>query len=254
MENVLYSIAGILIPFAGTSLGSSLVFFLKKNMNEKFQKMMVGFAAGVMIAASVWSLILPAVEMAESQGSIAWLPAALGVASGVTFLILINKLAEKFEKQVNEKKLDMLIFSVTLHNIPEGMAVGVCFAGFLAGNAGIALFEAMILAIGIAIQNIPEGTIISMPLKMKGRSKKKAFLCGVLSGIVEPIAAFITILLLNIVVPILPYLLAFAAGAMIYVVAEELIPEMHGGKKSILGVIGVTIGFIIMMVLDIALG
>ncbi len=254
MENLLYSIAGILIPFVGTSLGSSLVFFMKKNINEKFQKMIVGFAAGVMIAASVWSLILPSVEMAENQGIMAWIPASIGVAAGVIFLIAINKIAQKCEKEGNEKKLDMLIFSVTLHNIPEGMAVGVCFAGFLAGNAGIALWEALILAIGIAIQNIPEGTIISMPLKMKGTSKKKAFLYGVLSGIVEPIAAFITVALINIVVPILPYLLSFAAGAMIYVVAEELIPEMHSGKKSALGVIGVTIGFVIMMVLDIALG
>jgi len=254
VENILYSIAGILIPFIGTSLGSSFVFFMKKNMNEKFQKMLVGFASGVMIAASVWSLILPAVEMAENQGGIPWLPAALGFASGVIFLILINKIAKKFESNGNEKKLNMLIFSVTLHNIPEGMAVGVCFAGFLAGNAGIALFEAMILALGIAIQNIPEGAIISMPLKMQGANKKKAFWCGVLSGIVEPTAAFITVLLINIVVPILPYLLSFAAGAMIFVVAEELIPEMHSGKKSTLGVIGLTIGFIIMMVLDIALG
>lgn len=254
MENILYSIVGILVPFIGTSLGSSFVFFMKKNMNEKFQKMLVGFASGVMIAASVWSLILPAVEMAENQGKIAWMPAAVGFALGVIFLILINNIAKKFESNGNEKKLNMLIFSVTLHNIPEGMAVGVCFAGFLAGNAGIALFEAMILAIGIAIQNIPEGAIISMPLKMDGTNKKKAFWCGVLSGIVEPIAAFMTVLLINIVVPILPYLLSFAAGAMIFVVAEELIPEMHSGKKSTLGVIGLTIGFIIMMVLDIALG
>lgn len=254
MENILYSIGGILIPFIGTSLGSSLVFFMKKNMNEKVQKMIVGFAAGVMIAASVWSLILPAVEMAENQGVIPWIPPAVGFALGVIFLLVINKMAEKVETKTNGKKLNMLIFSVTLHNIPEGMAVGVCFAGFLAGNAGIALLEAVVLAIGIAIQNIPEGAIISMPLKMEGTSKKKAFLAGVLSGIVEPIAAIITVMLINVVVPILPYLLSFAAGAMVFVVAEELIPEMHSGKKSTLGVIGVTIGFIIMMVLDIALG
>lgn len=254
MTNVLYSIVGILIPFAGTSLGSALVFFLRKNINEKFQKTIVGFAAGVMIAASVWSLILPAVEMAENQNIIAWIPAAVGVISGVVFLLAINKIAEKFETGPNGKKLDMLIFSVTLHNIPEGMAVGVCFAGFLAGNAGIALLEAIVLAVGIAIQNIPEGAIISMPLKMEGASKKKAFISGVLSGIVEPISAFITVLLINFVVPILPYLLSFAAGAMIFVVVEELIPEMHNGKKSELGVIGVTVGFIIMMILDIALG
>lgn len=254
MNDVIYSIAGILIPFFGTSLGSSLVFFMKKDMNDKFRKLTVGFAAGVMIAASVWSLIIPSVEMAENQGTIAWIPAAVGLICGAIFLLLINRLAEKFEAKENGKKLNMLMFSVTLHNIPEGMAVGVAFAGFLSGNAGIALFEAIVLAIGIAIQNIPEGAIISMPLKMEGKSKKKAFFSGVLSGIVEPIAAFITVLLLNIVVPLLPYLLSFAAGAMIFVVAEELIPEMHEGKKSALGVIGVTIGFVLMMVLDIALG
>ena len=254
MNDILYSIAGILIPFIGTSLGSSLVFFLKKDMNERFEKLTVGFAAGVMIAASVWSLIIPSVEMAEKQGKIEWLPATIGLISGVLFLIIINKVAEKIETKRNGKKLNMLLFSVTLHNIPEGMAVGVCFAGFLSDNAGIALFEAMILAIGIAIQNIPEGAIISMPLKMEGMSKAKAFLYGVLSGIVEPIASIITILLINIVVPILPYLLSFAAGAMIYVVVEELVPKMHNGKKSTLGVIGVTIGFALMMILDIALG
>lgn len=254
MENMLYSIGGILIPFIGTSFGSSLVFFMKKNMSNNFQKMIVGFASGVMIAASVWSLILPAVEMAENQGKISWLPAAIGFALGVIFLIFINKLAEKIEKSKDGKKLNMLLFSVTLHNIPEGMAVGVCFAGFLAGNAGIDLLEAIVLAIGIAIQNIPEGAIISMPLKMEGMDKKQAFLKGVLSGIVEPIAAIITVMLINVVVPILPYLLAFAAGAMIFVVVEELIPEIHEGKKSELGVIGVTLGFIVMMVLDIVLG
>lgn len=254
MNNVLYSILGILIPFLGTSLGSFFVFFLKKNMNEKLQKLTVGFAGGVMIAASVWSLIIPSVEMAENQGKISWVPATIGLILGVIFLIVINKIAENLEKRKDGKKLNMLLFSVTLHNIPEGMAVGVAFAGFLAGNAGIELMEAMLLAIGIAIQNIPEGAIISMPLKMDGMSKRKAFLYGVLSGIVEPIASVITILLINIVVPLLPYLLSFAAGAMIYVVIEELVPEMHSGKKSELGVIGVTIGFAIMMILDIALG
>ena len=254
MENILYSIGGILIPFLGTSLGSSMVFFMKKDMSSNLKKLIVGFAAGVMIAASVWSLILPSVEMAENQGVISWIPAAVGFALGVIFLLGINRIARRLEESENGKKLNMLTFSVTLHNIPEGMAVGVCFAGFLSGNAGIALLEAIVLSIGIAIQNIPEGAIISMPLKMKGESKGKAFLSGVLSGIVEPIAAFLTILLINIVVPILPYLLSFAAGAMIYVVVEELVPEMHEGKKSTLGVIGVTIGFIVMMVLDIVLG
>ncbi len=254
MNKVLYSILGILIPFIGTSLGSTFVFFMKKNMSERFQKITVGFAAGVMIAASVWSLILPSVEMAEKQNVISWIPATIGLILGVVFLILINKFAEKLENKRNGKKLNMLLFSVTLHNIPEGMAVGVSFAAFLAGNAGVELFEAMLLAIGIAIQNIPEGAIISMPLKMEGVSKPKAFLYGVLSGIVEPIAAIITVMMINIVLPILPYLLSFAAGAMIYVVVEELIPEVHSGKKSALGVIGFTIGFVVMMVLDIALG
>ena len=254
MNDILYSIAGIMIPFIGTSLGSSLVFFLKKTMNQKVQKMIVGFAAGVMIAASIWSLILPAVEMAENQGIISWIPPAIGFALGIGFLLITNHLAENIEKKQNGKKINMLLFSVTLHNIPEGMAVGVCFAGFLAGNAGIDLLEAMLLAIGIAIQNIPEGAIISMPLKMEGKSKKRSFIYGVLSGIVEPISAFGTILLLNIIVPLLPYLLSFAAGAMIYVVIEELVPEIHTGNTSKLGVIGVTIGFLVMMILDIALG
>ena len=175
MNKVLYSILGILIPFIGTSLGSGLVFFMKKNMSEKFKKITVGFAAGVMVAASVWSLILPSVEMAEKQGVIAWIPATVGLVLGVIFLMIINKSAEKLEKQRNGKRLNMLLFSVTLHNIPEGMAVGVSFAAFLAGNAGVELYEAMLLAIGIAIQNIPEGAIISMPLKMKGGKKLKAF-------------------------------------------------------------------------------
>ena len=254
MNNILYSIIGIMIPFIGTSLGSSFVFFLKKKMNEELQKITVGFAAGVMIAASIWSLIIPSVEMAEKEGMISFIPATVGFILGVLFLIIINNLAEKIEKKKNKKKINMLMFSVTLHNIPEGMAVGVCFAGLLSGNAGIILAEAFALSIGIAIQNVPEGAIISMPLKLEGKSKGKSFLYGILSGIVEPLAALFTILLLNIVVPILPYLLSFAAGAMIYVVSEELIPEMHIGKKTSNGVLGLTLGFVVMMMLDIALG
>ena len=227
---------------------------MKKNMSERFKKITVGFAAGVMIAASVWSLILPSVEMAENQNVLPWVPATVGLILGVVFLIIINNTAEKIESKKNGKKMNMLLFSVTLHNIPEGMAVGVSFAAFLAGNAGVELYEAMLLAIGIAIQNIPEGAIISMPLKMEGSSRTKAFIYGVLSGIVEPIAAFITVLMINIIVPVLPYLLSFAAGAMIYVVVEELVPEIHSGKKSFLGVIGFTAGFVVMMILDIALG
>lgn len=254
MNYVLYSIIGILIPFIGTSFGSSFVLFMKNNLSEKFQKIMTGFAAGVMIAASVWSLILPSVEMAEKQGVITWIPATIGLILGVMFLIFINKMANIVQEKRNGKKLNMLLFSVTLHNIPEGMAVGVGFAAVLAGNSGIELIEAMLLAIGISIQNIPEGAIISMPLKVSGQGKKKSFIYGVLSGIVEPIASILTILLINIVIPALPYLLAFAAGAMIFVVVEELIPKIHEGKKSILGVIGFVLGFIIMMILDIALG
>ena len=254
MENTLYSIAGILIPFIGTSFGSGLVFLIGEKFSEKFNKIIVGFAAGVMLAASIWSLILPSVEMAEEQGVISFIPATVGFALGVIFLIFINKLAEKFENKRSGKKINMTIFSVTLHNIPEGMAVGVCFAGFLAQNAGISLLEAIVLAIGIGIQNIPEGAIVSMPLKNEGLSRKKSFVYGSLSGIVEPIGSIITILFAKLVVPILPYLLAFAAGAMIYVVAEELIPESQEGKHTNIGTIGLAVGFIVMMVLDTTLG
>ena len=253
MNNTLYSMIGILIPFIGTTLGSGFVLFFKKHINEKIQKLIVGFAAGVMIAASIWSLILPSAELAEEQGVINWLPATIGFILGITFLILTNYVADKLANKRNGKKLNMLLFSVTLHNIPEGMAVGVCFAGFLAGNTGITLMIAMALAVGIALQNIPEGAIISIPLKLEGINKAKAFLYGVLSGVVEPIASVITIMLLNIVVPLLPYLLSFAAGAMIYVVTQELVPEMNNSKKSVLGVIGVTIGFVVMMIMDMAL-
>ena len=253
MNDILYSIVGVLIPFIGTTLGSGFVLFLKKNLNEKIQKLIIGFAAGVMIAASIWSLILPSSELARKQGIIDWLPPAIGFIFGIAFLIETNSVAEKIAKKKNGKKLNMIMFSVTLHNIPEGMAVGVCFAGFMAGNVGITLMAAMALSIGIALQNIPEGAIISIPLKLQGMGKGKSFLYGILSGLVEPIAAIITIMLLNIIVPLLPYLLSFAAGAMIYVVTEELVPEMHNSKRSVLGVIGVTIGFVIMMVMDMAL-
>ena len=253
MINILYCIIGILIPFFGTDLGSAFVFFMSKNINEKFQKSMVGFASGVMIAASVWSLIIPSVEMAQTQNLIKWIPATIGFILGILFLIFINNITDKLENKSDGKRMNMLMFSVTLHNIPEGMAVGVAFAGFLSGNAKIALLEAFVLSIGIAIQNIPEGAIISMPLKIAGEKKRKAFLYGVLSGIVEPIAALITLMLTKIIVPILPYLLSFAAGAMIYVVSEELIPEMHSGDKSRVGVIGLGIGFVLMMILDITL-
>lgn len=253
---------GIMIPFLGTVLGSGMVFFMRNKMNNKVQKLLLGFASGVMIAASVWSLLIPAIEMAEEQGGIAWIPAAVGFLLGMTFLLVLDSLIphmhlndEKPEGVKSKlKKTTMLVLAVTLHNIPEGMAVGVVFAGVLIGNSGITIAGAFALAIGIAIQNFPEGAIISMPLKSEGESKLKSFGYGALSGIVEPIGAAITILLTNIVVPILPYLLAFAAGAMIYVVVEELIPESQSGEHSNIGTIGVAIGFIIMMILDVALG
>lgn len=256
------SILGILIPFFGTVLGSSMVFLMKNKINNKVEKLLLGFASGVMIAASVWSLIIPAINMTEEQGKIAWIPAAIGFLLGMTFLLVLDSVIphmhlndEKPEGVKSKlKKSTMLILAVTLHNIPEGMAVGVLFAGALTGNSGITIAGAVALAIGIAIQNFPEGAIISMPLKSEGMSKTKAFGYGSLSGIVEPIAAIITILLTNIVVPILPYLLSFAAGAMIYVVVEELIPESQAGKHSNIGTIGVAIGFVIMMILDVALG
>ena len=250
MYNIFYSIVGILIPFIGTTFGSAFVFFMKKNINDKYKKLIIGFASGVMIAASIWSLIIPSIEM--EGGS--WLKASIGFILGILFLILINKIASYFSNKNNSKKFNMLMFSVTLHNIPEGMAVGVCFAAFLSGNTSVALIKAFVLSIGIAIQNIPEGAIISMPLSMNGEKKLKSFILGSLSGIVEPIGAFMTLLLINIVGPILPYLLSFAAGAMIYVVVEELIPEMHEGCKSQIGVIGLSFGFIVMMALDVILG
>ena len=253
---------GIMIPFIGTILGSGMVFFMKNKMNNKIQKLLLGFASGVMIAASVWSLLIPSIEMAEEQGKLGWIPAAVGFLLGMIFLLILDSLIphmhlnnEKPEGIKSKlKKTTMLVLAVTLHNIPEGMAVGVLFAGALMGNSGMTIAGAMVLAIGIAIQNFPEGAIISMPLKSEGESKLKSFGYGVLSGIVEPISALITILLTNIVVPILPYLLAFAAGAMMYVVVEELIPESQSGEHSNIGTIGVAIGFIIMMILDVALG
>jgi len=243
---MLYSLLGILIPLVGTSLGSAFVFFLKSKINNKINKLMIGFAIGVMLAASIFSLLIPSIEMSK----IKYLSPSIGFACGFIFLIIINTIVNKLE---NNKKIDMLIFSVTLHNIPEGMAVGVCFAGYLLNSDMITLTACMLLSLGIAIQNIPEGAIISMPLRLKGKSKTKSFIYGVLSGIVEPIFSLITVLLLDLIVPILPYLLSFASGAMMHVVIEELIPEMHEGKSNY-GIIGVLIGFIVMMILDITLG
>ena len=255
-------VVGLAIPFLGTTLGSAMVFFMKNKMSQKVEKILLGFASGVMIAASIWSLIIPSIDMAEEQSKIAWIPAAVGFLLGITFLLVLDSVIPhlhlKSDKPEGIKskltKTTMMVFAVTLHNIPEGMAVGVTFAGALIGNAGITMAGAFALAIGIAIQNFPEGAIISMPLKSEGMSKTKAFIYGALSGIVEPIGAVITILLTNAVVPILPYLLSFAAGAMIYVVVEELIPESQSGDHSNIGTIGVAIGFTIMMILDVALG
>lgn len=256
------TLLGILIPFAGTTLGSAMVFFMKKDMNVRLQKLLLGFAAGVMMAASVWSLLIPAIDMASQKGGAAWFPAACGFLLGMGFLLLLDTVTPHlhFTEDKPEgvpahlKKTTMLVLAVTLHNIPEGMAVGVTFAGVLSENTMMTLAGAFALSIGIAIQNFPEGAIISMPLKGQGISKARAFAYGSLSGIVEPIAAFLTILLTGLVVPLLPYLLSFAAGAMIYVVVEELIPEAQTGPHSNISTIGVAVGFCLMMILDVALG
>ncbi len=253
---------GLLIPFLGTTLGSAMVFLMKDKINPKLEKILLGFASGVMIAASIWSLLMPSIDMAEEQSIIKWLPAATGFLLGMFFLLILDSIIPHLHLKSDEpegiktklEKTTMMVLAVTLHNIPEGMAVGVIFAGAMIGNTGITMAGAFALSIGIAIQNFPEGAIISMPLKAEGVSKTKAFVLGTLSGIVEPIAAIITILLTNLIVPVLPYLLSFAAGAMIYVVVEELIPEAQDGNHSNLATIGVAIGFVIMMILDIALG
>ena len=251
-------VVGLAIPFLGTTLGSTMVFFMKNKMSQKVEKILLGFASGVMIAASIWSLLIPSIDMAENQGVVSWIPATIGML----FLLILDSVIPHLHLESDKpegiksklKKTTMMVLAVTLHNIPEGMAVGVTFAGALIGNTGIAMTSAYALAIGIAIQNFPEGAIISMPLKSEGVTKPKAFLYGMLSGIVEPIGAILTILLTNIIVPILPYLLSFAAGAMIYVVVEELIPESQAGEHSNIGTVGVAIGFVIMMILDVALG
>ena len=253
---------GLMIPFAGTALGSAMVFWMRREMNRKVEKMLLGFASGVMIAASVWSLLIPAIDMAAEQGKISWIPAAVGFLGGIAFLLGLDSLVphlhlestEPEGLEANLKKTTMLVLAVTLHNIPEGMSVGVTFAGALLGNTGITMAGAFTLAVGIAIQNFPEGAIISMPLRSEGMDRRRAFVYGALSGIVEPIAAAVTILLAEQIVPALSYMLAFAAGAMIYVVVEELIPESQTGEHSNIGTIGVAAGFVLMMVLDVALG
>lgn len=255
-------ILGLLVPFLGTSLGAFTVFFMKDKINVKVEKILLGFAGGVMIAASIWSLINPSIEQSESLGKLSFLPATIGIILGVAFLFTLDSIiphlhinSEKPEGiHAKLKKTTMLVFAVALHNIPEGMAVGLVLAGAYYGNAEISMTSALILSLGIAIQNLPEGAIISMPLKSEGLSKPKSFLYGVLSGIVEPIFGLITILLTELITPVLPYLLSFAAGAMIYVVVEELIPESQTGEHSNLATISFVVGFILMMILDVALG
>lgn len=254
-------IIGVTIPFLGTIIGSSLVFLLKDKLNDKIQKVLLGFASGVMIAASIWSLIIPSIDMSEHL-KFQWLPAAIGFLLGIGFLLLLDSLIPHLHLhddkpeglKANLKRSTMLTFAVTLHNIPEGMAVGIVLAGAYYGNELLTMAGALALSIGIALQNLPEGAILSMPLKSEGVSKPKAFLLGCISGVVEPIAAIITILLAKYISPILPYLLSFAAGAMIYVVVEELIPEAQEGKHSNVATISLAIGFVLMMILDIALG
>lgn len=262
MSDTLKILIGLLLPLAGTVLGAGMVFFLKREMRPPLQKALLGFASGVMIAASVWSLLIPAIDMAEEAGGIAWLPAAGGFLLGMGFLLLLDTLIPHLHmdsdtpegKKSKLGKSTMLVLAVTLHNLPEGMAVGVVFAGMQAGNAAISTAGAFALAIGIAIQNFPEGAIISMPLVGTGISKRRAFSYGVLSGVVEPLGAILTILLTSLITPILPYILSFAAGAMIYVVVEELIPEAQAGAHSNIGTIGVALGFALMLILDVALG
>lgn len=253
---------GILIPFAGTTLGSACVFFMKKELSRKVQRALTGFAAGVMVAASIWSLLIPAMQQSDGMGKLAFIPAIVGFALGVGFLLLLDSViphlhlnAEKAEGVKSRlARTTMMVLAVTLHNIPEGMAVGVVYAGMLSGSAEITSGGALALALGIAIQNFPEGAIISMPLHAEGKSKGRSFLYGTLSGAVEPIAAVLTILAAGLIVPAMPYLLSFAAGAMMYVVVEELIPEMSQGEHSNIGVVMFSVGFMLMMALDVALG
>ena len=253
---------GTMIPFLGTTLGAACVFFMKKSLGDLVQRSLAGFAAGVMVAASIWSLLIPAIEQSEGMGKLSFLPAFIGFWVGVLFLLLLDHLIPHLHVGSNQAegpksrlgRTTMMVLAVTLHNIPEGMAVGVMYAGFLAGNAQITAASALVLSLGIAIQNFPEGAIISMPLRAEGMSKPWAFAGGVLSGAVEPLGALLTILASGLVVPALPYLLSFAAGAMIYVVVEELIPEMSQGEHSDVGALTFALGFTLMMALDVALG
>lgn len=252
---------GLMIPFFGTALGAGCVLFMKKDMSALLHRSLTGFAAGVMVAASVWSLLIPAMNYSSDMGKLAFLPAAIGFLLGIAFLLILDRTVPHLHSGCEAEglpcslsKSTMLIFAVALHNIPEGMAVGIVYAGVVSGSAELSVAGALALSIGIAIQNFPEGAIISMPLKAEGMSKKKSFLLGALSGIVEPIAAIVTVLASDFIFPLLPYLLSFAAGAMIYVVVEELIPESAQGKHSNVGTIAFALGFALMMILDVALG
>ncbi|MBQ6293228.1 MAG: ZIP family metal transporter [Lachnospiraceae bacterium] len=256
---------GLLIPFAGTAAGAACVFFLKKDLQAGVQRALTGFAAGVMVAASIWSLIVPAIEQAADRGRLAFLPAFIGFWLGILFLLLLDHMIPHLHRRIDQadqteglkSRLDrtvMMVLAVTLHNIPEGMAVGVVCAGLLSGSAHITAGGAFALALGIAIQNFPEGAIISMPLFAEGKNRRKSFRLGVLSGAVEPVFGGLTVLIAGLVVPAMPYLLSFAAGAMLYVVVEELIPEMSSGGHSNIGVIFFAVGFSLMMALDVALG
>ena len=253
---------GILIPFLGTTLGAACVFFMKKSLGDLIQRSLAGFAAGVMVAASIWSLLIPAIEQSENMGKLSFLPAFLGFWIGVLFLLALDHLIPHLhigsdQTEGPKSKLGrttMMVLAVTLHNIPEGMAVGVMYAGFLSGNTQITAAGAFALSLGIAIQNFPEGAIISMPLRAEGEKKSRAFFGGFLSGVVEPIGAVLTMIAAQLIIPALPYLLSFAAGAMLYVVVEELIPEMAQGRHSNLGTVFFAVGFSVMMVLDVALG
>ena len=252
---------GILIPFIGTTFGACFVLFMKKNLSTLVEKALDGFAAGVMVAASICSLLIPAINQSEYMGKLSFIPAATGFWIGILFLLLLDHLIPHMHQHSSEDegpksnftRVTKLVLAVTLHNIPEGMAVGVVYAGWIAGNKDISIMSALVLSIGIAIQNIPEGAVISMPLHAQGVPKKKAFAYGVLSGAVEPAGAIITIVLSGIIIPALPYLLSFAAGAMLYVVIEELIPEMSQGKHTDISTIMFAVGFSLMMVLDVAL-
>ncbi|MBP5161456.1 MAG: ZIP family metal transporter [Spirochaetales bacterium] len=255
-------ILGLLIPFAGTSLGAACVFFMRKELSRGVQRALTGFAAGVMVAASVWSLLIPSMEQSFKLGKLAFLPAVAGFLIGILFLLLLDTVIPHLHMNSDEaegpksslRKTTMMLLAVTLHNIPEGMAVGVVYAGFMSGSADITAGGALALSLGIAIQNFPEGAIVSMPLHAQGKGKASAFGGGVISGAVEPVAAVLTILLSSLLVPVMPYLLSFAAGAMMYVVVEELIPEMSEGEHSNIGVIMFSLGFALMMALDVALG